>query len=88
MCCDSWLQKAWSWPCSAALLACSSCIGRVLRIAAGLLLTSFARLQRVEPGFEPDGVFTAQVVLPPQRYDRDKLVAFYEQSNRVTGHQA
>ena len=48
-------------------------------IAAGLLLTSFARLQRVEPGFEPDGVFTAQLVLPPQRYGRDKLVAFYEQ---------
>ena len=51
----------------------------VLLIAAGLLLTSFARLQRVEPGFEPEGVFTAQLVLPPQRYDRDKLVAFYEQ---------
>jgi putative ABC transport system permease protein len=51
----------------------------VLLIAAGLLLTSFARLQRVEPGFEPGGVFTAQLVLSPQRYDRDKLVAFYEQ---------
>jgi predicted permease len=50
----------------------------VLLIAASLLLTSFARLQQVEPGFEPDGLFTAQVVLPPQRYDRDKLVAFYE----------
>ena len=51
----------------------------VLLIAAGLLLTSFARLQRVKPGFEPGGVFTAQLVLPPQRYDREKLVAFYEQ---------
>ena len=51
----------------------------MLLIAAGLLLTSFARLQRVEPGFEPEGVFTAQLVLPPQRYDREKLVAFYEQ---------
>ena len=51
----------------------------VLLVAAGLLLTSFARLQRVEPGFEPEGVFTAQVVVPPQRYDREKLVAFYEQ---------
>lgn len=51
----------------------------VLLIAAGLLLSSFARLQQVEPGFEPEGVFTAQVVLPPQRYDRGKLVAFYEQ---------
>ena len=50
----------------------------VLLIAVGLLLTSFARLQQVEPGFEPGGVFTAQLVLPPARYDRQKLVAFYE----------
>src|SRR4029079_11284647 len=27
---------------------------------------------------EAGGVFTAQLVLPPARYDRDKLVAFYE----------
>ena len=51
----------------------------VLLIAAGLLLTSFARLQRVEPGFQPEGVFTAQLALPPQRYANDTLVAFYEQ---------
>ena len=63
----------------AGLLVAEVSLSLVLLIAAGLLLTSFARLQRVEPGFEPEGVFTAQVVLPPQRYDRDKLVAFYEQ---------
>ena len=63
----------------AGLLVAEVSLSLVLLIAAGLLLTSFARLQRVEPGFEPDGVFTAQLVLPPQRYDRDKLVAFYEQ---------
>jgi predicted permease len=63
----------------AGLLVAEVSLSLVLLIAAGLLLTSFARLQQVEPGFEPDGVFTAQVVLPPQRYDRDKLVAFYEQ---------
>jgi predicted permease len=63
----------------ASLLVAEVSLSLVLLIAAGLLLTSFARLQRVEPGFTPDGVFTAQLVLPPQRYDRDKLVAFYEQ---------
>ena len=50
----------------------------VLLIAAGLLLTSFARLQRVQPGFNPDGVFVAQIAVPAQRYDRERLVAFYE----------
>ena len=63
----------------AGLLVAEVSLSLVLLIAAGLLLTSFARLQRVEPGFTPDGIFTAQVVLPPQRYERDKLVAFYEQ---------
>jgi predicted permease len=63
----------------AGLLVAEVALSLVLLIAAGLLLTSFARLQQVEPGFEPAGVFSAQLVLSPQRYDRDKLVAFYEQ---------
>jgi predicted permease len=61
------------------LLIAEVSLSLVLLIAAGLLLTSFARLQRVEPGFQPEGIYTAQLVLPPQRYDRAKLVAFYEQ---------
>ena len=63
----------------ASLLIAEVSLSVVLLIGAGLLLMSFARLQRVEPGFRPDGIFTAQLVLPPQRYDRPKLVAFYEQ---------
>ncbi len=63
----------------AGLLVAEVSLSLVLLIAAGLLLTSFARLQGVQPGFEPANVFTAQLVLPPQRYDREKLVAFYEQ---------
>ena len=66
----------------ASLLVAEVALSLVLLIAAGLLLTSFARLQQVKPGFEPGGVFTAQLVLPPQRYDREKLVAFYEQFYR------
>ena len=50
----------------------------VLLITTGLLLTSFERLQRVDPGFEAQGVFTAQIALPP-RYSRAKLIEFYEQ---------
>ena len=61
----------------AGLLVAEVSLSLVLLIAAGLFLTSFARLQRVEPGFEREGVFTAQLVLPP--IDREKLVAFYEQ---------
>jgi putative ABC transport system permease protein len=63
----------------AGLLIAEVSLSVVLLVGAGLLLSSFARLQRVEPGFRPDGVFTAQLVLPPQRYADEKLVAFYEQ---------
>jgi len=63
----------------ASLLVAEVSLSVVLLVGTGLLLTSFDRLQRVEPGFAPDGIFTAQLVLPPQRYEDDKLVAFYEQ---------
>ena len=61
------------------LLVAEVALSLVLLIAVGLLLTSFARLQQVKPGFEPEGIFTAQLALPPTRYDQKKLVAFYEQ---------
>ena len=63
------------------LLVAEVALSIVLLVAAGLLLASFARLQRVAPGFNPQGVFTAQVVVP-SRYDDAKLVAFYEQLYR------
>jgi predicted permease len=63
----------------AGLLVAEVSLSLVLLIASGLLLTSFSRLQRVQPGFTVDGVFTAQLVLPAERYRGDRLVAFYEQ---------
>ena len=63
----------------ASLLVVEVSSSMVLLIAAGLLVTSFARLQRVAPGFEPEGVFTAEVALPDQRYTPERRAAFYEQ---------
>ncbi len=62
----------------AGLLVAEVALSLTLLIAAGQLLTSFARLQRVDPGFDPGQVFTAQLVLPPQRYAGPELVAAYE----------
>jgi putative ABC transport system permease protein len=62
----------------AALLVAEVALSLVLLIAAGLLLTSFSRLQNVEPGFQPEGVFSAQLVFPPQRYAGPALVSAYE----------
>ena len=63
----------------AGLLVGEVALSMVLLVCASLLLVSFAKLQRVDPGFSPDGIFTAQVLVPAQRYDRQKLVTFYEQ---------
>ena len=40
----------------------------VLLVGAGLLVSSFQRVLAIDPGFDPEGVLTASVNLPPARY--------------------
>ncbi|HJX28222.1 MAG TPA: FtsX-like permease family protein, partial [Thermoanaerobaculia bacterium] len=47
-------------------------IALVLLVGAGLLLRSFARLRAVDPGFRPEGVLSAQLVLPEQKYAEEE----------------
>jgi putative ABC transport system permease protein len=46
-------------------------ISLVLLVAAGLLLRSFASLEKVDPGFRAQNVLTFGVSLPPVRYRTD-----------------
>ncbi|HEX9704550.1 MAG TPA: ABC transporter permease [Gemmatimonadales bacterium] len=49
-----------------------------LLAGAGLLIKSFARLQRVDPGFNPDRLLAATIYLPDHRYPDDaRQAAFY-----------
>jgi len=58
------------------LVVAETALALVLLIGAGLLLRSFARLQTVNPGFEPGGVVTAAYSLPPSYANPVKQVAF------------
>jgi predicted permease len=48
-----------------------------LLAVAGLLLNSFLRLQRVDPGFAPEPVATARVSLPAARYGSDSAATAF-----------
>jgi predicted permease len=51
-----------------------------LLVSAGLLIRSFAKVQRVPPGFNPDGVLTLEVTLMPPKYaDTDRVIEGYRE---------
>ncbi len=63
-----------------ALILAEVAMAVVLLAGATLLLRSFDRLQRVDPGFSTERVLTARVTLPRTKYDGEaKWAAFGEQ---------
>lgn len=49
----------------------------VLLVTAGLMIANLSRLRGVDPGFTADGVLTARMALPPEKYpDPERRVAF------------
>ncbi len=52
----------------------------VLLAGAGLMIKSFWRLQKVDPGFNPDNALTLSVALPQKKYpEESQRVAFFQQ---------
>jgi putative ABC transport system permease protein len=62
------------------LVVAEVALALTLLTGAGLLIKSFARLQGVDPGFNPDHLLTFNLSLPPSRYPSDTTqIAFFDQ---------
>ena len=57
-----------------ALVVAQVALALILVASSGLLARSFARLRDVRPGFEPNGLIMARVVLPPASYKTNASV--------------
>jgi putative ABC transport system permease protein len=63
-----------------ALVMAEVALALVLLICAGLLIQSFARLGRVQPGLRTDHLLTAQIQLPDLAYPKNEnIIAFFDQ---------
>jgi putative ABC transport system permease protein len=61
------------------LVAAEVAVAVVLLVGAGLILQSFDRLQKVDPGFRRDGVLTLRTILPKSSYsEAQQRSAFVE----------
>jgi putative ABC transport system permease protein len=62
------------------LVAAEVAMATVLLVASGLLLRSFAKMLETNPGFQPQHVLTALLVLPRHDYSsQEKVADFYRQ---------
>jgi predicted permease len=66
-----------------ALVVAEVALSLVLLAGAGLLVRSFMRLEKIDPGFRPHNVLTMRITLPDARYsDPGKINAFYRELAR------
>jgi putative ABC transport system permease protein len=64
-----------------SLVVTEVALALTLLTGAGLLLKSFARLQGVDPGFDPGSLLTFNLALPQTRYPSDTAqAAFFDQA--------
>ena len=61
------------------LVAAEMALSLMLLIGAGLLIKSFLRLQSVDPGFESKNVLTAEINLPPYKYEPEQQANIFQQ---------
>jgi putative ABC transport system permease protein len=60
-----------------AMVVAQVALSLVLLIGAGLMLTSFARLRAVDPGFRTTEIVNVELMVPLARYDEKAQIRFY-----------
>src|SRR5215471_3120102 len=59
-------------------------LSMVLLVGAGLMVSSFVRLERVNLGFDPDRLLVFEIVLPPSKYPSEAVPGFFNDLARKT----
>ncbi|HKH44550.1 MAG TPA: ABC transporter permease [Thermoanaerobaculia bacterium] len=72
-------RRDWLRP---ALISAEIALAVLLLVGAGLLIRSALELQRVRPGFNPEGVISARLSLPPKEYVNPERILVT--MNRIT----
>jgi putative ABC transport system permease protein len=61
------------------LVGVETAVALALLIGSGLLVNSFLRLQRVDPGFDQESTLTMRLTLPWQDYDMASIMTFFQE---------
>jgi len=68
------------------LVGVETAVALALLIASGLLVNSFIRLQRVDPGLNAENVLTMRLTLPWEEHDMASIMTFFQElRERVEG---
>jgi len=61
-----------------SLIVAEIALSVMLLVGAGLFVRSFAKLQNVEPGFDPRNVLTMRITVPPEKYRGAAVNEFFQ----------